>query len=350
MTFAPDYFSARQHFRAEADRHGWQREAHALDARGPGGEELTLDVAWHGEGETALVVSSGLHGAEGFFGSAVQQAALERWRAPASGVRWVFLHALNPFGFAHLRRVNEDNIDPNRNFLLAGEDYRGSPPFYRRLDPLLNPKYPPRRLDPFPLRAAWAVLRFGMPALRQAVAGGQYDFPQGLFYGGAALCQSARLLQTHLGRWLGGARRVLHFDIHTGLGRWATWKLLADNELSAERGQHLRALFGADTVADTVPHGLTYLTRGSIGSWCEAAFPECDYTYLCLEFGTYPPLQVLAGLRAENQAHHWGRPDSAGTRRTRARLRELFCPSSPSWRGRCLEEALEVIETGERGV
>ena len=27
-----------------------------------------------------------------------------------------FIHALNPFGFAWLRRVNEDNVDLNRNF------------------------------------------------------------------------------------------------------------------------------------------------------------------------------------------------------------------------------------------
>jgi hypothetical protein len=33
----------------------------------------------------------------------------------------VFVHALNPFGFKHHRRVNEDNVDLNRNFLTAEE-------------------------------------------------------------------------------------------------------------------------------------------------------------------------------------------------------------------------------------
>ena len=346
MNFADDYFSARQRFRELAAGHGWELEAQALDARGPNGEELTLDAAWHGRGETALVVSSGLHGVEGFFGSAVQQAALERWPTPPDGVRWLFLHALNPFGFAHLRRANEDNVDPNRNFLLAGQGYRGCAPIYPRLDPLLNPRRPPSVLDAFPLRAAWAILRHGMPALKQAVAGGQYDFPQGLFYGGAAPCQTVRLLQAHLGRWLGDARRVLHFDVHTGLGRWATWKLLADDPLTPARAETLSALYGRDAIADSVPDGLSYLTRGSFGSWCVATFPERDYTYLCLEFGTYPPLRVLAGLRAENQVHHWGRPDSLAGRRAKARLRELFCPAALSWRQHSLEQALAVIGSG----
>ena len=57
----------------------------------------------------------------------------------------LMIHALNPFGMAHLRRVNEDNVDLNRNFLLAGEQFRGSPQRYRDLDPLLNPPTPPSR-------------------------------------------------------------------------------------------------------------------------------------------------------------------------------------------------------------
>src|SRR5690606_39367139 len=28
----------------------------------------------------------------------------------------LLIHAINPYGFSHIRRVNEDNIDLNRNF------------------------------------------------------------------------------------------------------------------------------------------------------------------------------------------------------------------------------------------
>ena len=35
-----------------------------------------------------------------------------------------FLHALNPYGFSHLRRTNEDNVDLNRNF----RDFSTLPP------------------------------------------------------------------------------------------------------------------------------------------------------------------------------------------------------------------------------
>ena len=57
----------------------------------------------------------------------------------APPLRCVLLHALNPFGFAWRRRVNEDNVDLNRNFLLDDEGYVGCPDGYAHLDPLLLP-------------------------------------------------------------------------------------------------------------------------------------------------------------------------------------------------------------------
>ena len=44
-----------------------------------------------------------------------------------------------------------------------------------------------------------------------------------------------------------------------------------------------------------------------------------DYLFAYAEFGTNGPLQMLAGLRAENQAHHWGASDAPTTRRTNTR-------------------------------
>ncbi|MCP4200482.1 MAG: DUF2817 domain-containing protein, partial [bacterium] len=37
--------------------------------------------------------------------------------------RVVIVHALNPYGFAHLRRADEDNVDLNRNFVDHSKPY-----------------------------------------------------------------------------------------------------------------------------------------------------------------------------------------------------------------------------------
>jgi hypothetical protein len=59
-----------------------------------------------------VILSSGLHGVEGPVGSAIQLAFLERewsvWRC-STDISVVLIHALNPFGYAHGRRPNEEN-------------------------------------------------------------------------------------------------------------------------------------------------------------------------------------------------------------------------------------------------
>jgi Protein of unknown function (DUF2817) len=351
--FSPDYFTARDRFRQAAIRLGWQLEAHPIDAVGPRGEELTIDVGCQAgtTSDKVLVVSSGLHGVEGFFGSAVQLALLDEWaRSSLPAVRYVFLHGLNPYGFAWQRRFDENNVDPNRNFLREGERYEGAPPGYAELDGLLNPRRPPSRWEPFTLKALWAVARHGMPALQQAIASGQYDHPQGLFFGGAGPTQSNQLLEKHLPRWLDGSRHVVHLDFHTGLGYWGTCKLLMDTPLTEEQLRRMTDWFGAGFFEACESHGIAYQARGGLGRWCTSRNPDLDYLFACAEFGTYGPVQVLAGLRAENQVHQWGTRTSPAGLRVGKDLQELFCPSDEAWRLRVLKKSLTLVQRSIQGL
>jgi hypothetical protein len=257
----------------------------------------------------------------------------------------LFIHALNPYGFAWLRRFNENNVDPNRNCLLPDEKYEGSPSGYAELDSLLNPASPSRRFEPFLLRAAWHVARKGMPALKQAVAAGQYDFPKGLFYGGDKPSQSLQILHANLPRWIGPAKRVLHLDYHTGLGESATFKLLAEYGLSEEEFNWLSQHFDAGWVEDANAAGVAYEVRGGFGNWCKWRLSERAYTYLCAEFGTYSPLKMISGLRGENRCVHWGKPADRKTQQAKKRLQELFCPSSTQWRTRALSDGVRLIRS-----
>jgi hypothetical protein len=351
--FSPDYETARQRFRDSVSALGWKLESHPIGAGGPNAEQLTVDAAISPNqgAPQALVVSGGLHGVEGFFGSAVQLALLQRWSGWSElPIRFVLLHALNPFGFARLRRFDEKNVDLNRNFLLEGERYAGAPATYARLDRLLNPKRPPSAWEPFKLKALLAVARYGMAALKQAIAAGQYEFPQGLFYGGAGPSETNQLLARHLPRWLESARDVIHLDFHTGLGAWASYKLLIDYPLTDGQRARLTSWFGADSFEECDSEGIAYKPRGSIGQWLVAQNQQRDYLVVGAEFGTYGPGRVLGGLRAENQSHHWGQPTGWSTRRAKQRLRELFCPSSPAWREKVLEQSVRLLEKAVEGM
>ena len=119
--FASDYAEARGKFLTAAEAADvllWQFD-HPLT--GPSGEALGTDIVWLGaqDARHVVVAGSATHGIEGFCGSGCQTGFLiENWKSrlgPDSAL--VLVHANNPHGFAHQRRVNEDNIDLNRNFI-----------------------------------------------------------------------------------------------------------------------------------------------------------------------------------------------------------------------------------------
>lgn len=180
-----------------------------------------MDAAIIGnDSDPTLVLSSAVHGVECFFGSAIQLSLLESLidKNRSAPIRYVLLHGINPFGFANLRRFDEGNVDLNRNFPANSEDLPEAPELYRRLNSLLNPGSPPRRYDAFMLKLIWCILRFGKQRIKSAIAGGQYAFPKGLFFGGTTPSQAICIVQENCDSWIGGGDVVLHIDLHSGLG------------------------------------------------------------------------------------------------------------------------------------
>jgi hypothetical protein len=347
--YSRDYFAARSRFRAAADRSGFELLASPIAAQGRGGEQLFIDFARRGSStpRTAIVVSSGTHGIEGFFGSAVQLSLLEgvlRGVQLPAHTALLFIHALNPYGFAWRRRVNEQNIDLNRNFLLEGRSFAGAPDAYASLDPLLNPKTPPSLLEPFWLKAGLEIKRLGFAALKNAIAQGQYDFPGGLFYGGRGPSESQAVLRARLPELLGQPERVIHIDLHTGLGPWSSYKLGLDMKDSDPRVTQLKREFGAHRVTGYDPSGVLYEIQGGLGPWLEQIMPKTRYDCMLAEFGTYPSPLVLAAMRAENRAHHYAHGDRATMRVAKRQLLEVFCPVAPPWRSKVAGKGLKIFE------
>lgn len=346
--FPNDYPTARRQFRTLAADRGARLEAFAIARVGPDGEPSTIDVALLGDERpaSAIVVSSGLHGVEAPLGSAVQAAWLGDPNGAGSlpaGTAVVLLHALNPYGFAWSRRVNEDNVDLNRNALNQGEAYQGCPARYAELDGLLNPRRPPRLFDPFLFEALRAQFRYGLPAVKQAIAAGQYAYPLGLFFGGKGRSRTVDILAENLPRWVGDAEHIVHIDIHTGLGRWAACRLLV-NDAEPPGHSWLAEGFGVGAFESPDPRGTAYPTRGDLLAWCgQSLFPDRRYDGFCAEFGTYPGIMVLAALRAENQAYHWGDPDARSCRVAKRLIKEAFSPACPTWRASATAHGLALI-------
>jgi hypothetical protein len=334
--FAPDYFAARERFLALAEEHAQEVASHPIDARGPGGEILSIDTAYVGPATPAklVIVSSGTHGIEGFAGSALQQLWLKEFapRVSPKEAGVLLVHAINPYGFAHLRRANENNVDLNRNAL---ERFPGpANPAYVEIDGWLNPALPPRGIDAFYLQGAWYILRKGFAAVKQAIAGGQYEFPRGIFYGGRAPEQSIQIFDSILRTpAFVQSTRVLHLDLHTGLGLPGTYKFLVDFATQSEEFKQLQRWFGADTVQTNLPENTIAYRASGLLSKMTARLCHGARTYpAVLEFGTYPLGRMVRTLCRENRQHFYGEPESSMERNLKRQLLEIFCPRDRSWR------------------
>ena len=119
--FSGNYAQARRAFREAAANVGAALHAYHNPATGPGGIELSTETARLGpqDAERLLVVMSGTHGVECFCGSGLQVGLLKSGLAAEMprGTAILLIHAINPSGFAWVRRVNENNVDLNRNFV-----------------------------------------------------------------------------------------------------------------------------------------------------------------------------------------------------------------------------------------
>lgn len=345
--FSRTYVEARQRFRSGSARLGAEQEALPIGVEGPDGTPLTIDMAWHGprDAKRIVVVSSGTHGVEGYMGSAAQLAVYDQPIELRDDVALVMIHAVNPYGFAFVRRVNEDNIDLNRNFLLEGQAYTGSPEAYRQLDAMLNPPRPPGPLSlpAFFGRTAGKIAKYGFASLKSAVAGGQYDFPMGVFFGGNGPSNTMLQLQKAVPRWFGHAEHLLWIDYHTGLGKPATFKHLVDHTSDSPRLRWLVDTFGPEVQSWDAGDGVAYAIRGGLGVWMQAMLPAAEVDVLAMEFGTVPALKVITALHLENRAHHYAAPYSLVRQQAKERLMRTFNPESTGWRDAVVDKGQHAV-------
>ena len=187
--FSPDYVTARERFRSSATSARASLTSYELPGRrGQQNEPLTIDVARLGaeQADSALIVISGTHGVEGFCGSGCQVGFfMDRlYEALPASACAVIIHALNPYGFSWLRRVNEDGVDLNRNFVDFSRPLPSSAAYEPLHEWLVPADWQGTARQQADLAMQGFVQQHGLRAFQSALTGGQYTRPTGLFYGG----------------------------------------------------------------------------------------------------------------------------------------------------------------------
>ena len=354
LHFSDDYQEARQRFVSACGKVGADLSSSENPNSGPDGRALYTDIAVLGpeEASSALVLQSGTHGVEGFAGSAIQTALLHDSLLSqlVLKLRLILIHAINPWGFAHQRRTNEDNVDLNRNFVDRSQPYPKNLP-YLQLAHILAPK------NLSSLSRTTSVVRLlsygamhGMEALRSAVSGGQYSHPQGLFFGGHFDVWSNKIFRQTLERYVAGARQVAFIDFHTGLGRSGHGELILNDSKGSP--QHQRAIdWWGDRVKTTKANeSVSADLVGTLKLALAETLPDSEVTAGSLEFGTLPSKSVLSALIAENWLHHHGDSNDSRSASIKAELRRAFYTETDEWKTAVWEQGRQVISQALTGL
>jgi len=350
-------------------------------------DNLITDVSIiHGSEDSYLIHISGTHGVEGFAGSGIQAAMLyilSQNPAKYTGPTLVFVHALNPYGFAHKRRFNEENIDLNRNFMTDAQfegvkkrdpDFAG----YIKLSDYFNPPFKPHDLNVLNyIQTSFNLLvsyvKHSPAYVKAALISGNYHTPKGLFFGGEGRTKSIANLLSFLfnnseitGLNFDGIKKMVMIDVHTGLGPIGVDTFLP----------HLGDSNSAEVIEAVFPteyaSGSSRTETGAIKPWLSANAKAVDAGYefstgfsteyfgtevrpdlnsssrvnIVQEFGTYPAVLVGMGLVLENQAFQYGTLEQREFYGNR--LKNLFYVKNKKWTRSVSRRGVTVIQQAMR--
>lgn len=350
--FSSNYFEARTKFRlAASQRKAELRAIRHPNARGPLGEELFIDVAILGNpSDRVLLAVAGTHGVEGYAGAAVLTGWLRQGMATLPDVRQVLVHGLNPYGFAWDRRVTEENVDLNRNFI----DWAAEPPqndHYAQLADAIAPS----DLSEGSIDAASRALRnyareHGAFAMQETISKGQYTHPLGMYFGGTREQWSSTMLRKIINDCALPCRQAAILDFHTGLGPFAGLELISEDPPDSQAYARACAWFAGKVSSTKAGDSISAQVFGSLDSAIPYLFGQAETTTICVEYGTQSTLEVFQALRADNWLHTVAGPGHPDGSAIKAQMREAFYPGTDMWKDSIWQKGCAVLEQALRGL
>lgn len=363
--FKDNYTQSRQDFTRYNPEWAKEKLNHITAFKVPSEKDpdLTVDALLIGKptDKNLVVIISGIHGAESFATTAVQHFFLsERAESFAKkNISVLLVHAMNPYGFKYGRRVTENNIDLNRNFYVADENFKSFDeinPSFRALQDYLEPRRPVSSFIASFLHLARGLIgellfgKLNRQQVNNAVAGGQFEFPQAIFYGGKKLEPQSEWLRDLLRQVFVGREKIVVLDLHTGLGDHGVLHLITGNP-----EQQLNDILGpqfttfvknrSDIRLTTATTPGFYKTNGDLLDYAHRlTLPNQKIVGLTLEYGTLgsrlvEQLRSLNRMILENQGFHHGFESARIQKEVQQSFADLFNPPEESWRAEVMEKA-----------
>ena len=359
-SFYNSYDDIRAHLQALTSELGVEIYSHAIDEE----EDLYIDAFYlpSREKQTNLVIlTTGVHGVEGYIGSVMLDVFFnEVYPALDTEDTGVLVVAnVNPYGMKYFRRYNENNVDLNRNFILDWESFDlSSNKEYPKVDTFLGPTGAIGNglwhEVGFYLSLGKTAITDGAGTISDALLTGQYEYPQGVYYGGARDEASTVYLKDVFSRCLDSQyENIVHIDIHSGYG--PRYNMVIFNSVYETMNEaQSREAFGYDNIIAYDSESF-YATTGDTTDFfyrlAEQKQADTSLFSTCFEFGTigddfFDTILSLKYTIDENRNHWYPTQNTVSAQIVHENYMELFYPTETAWR----EKTVQDFRTAALGV
>lgn len=347
------YSKYRESFLTSAKSIGAELHEYPHPLVGPLNEPLFTDVALVGDlsATDQVVIISGTHGVEGYYGSKAQTSLLDELKNEKlpENISILLIHLINPWGSAWLRRVNEDNVDLNRNYIdfSSAAEMNKTYAEYHSIYSFKSINGRDKEVSDEKLRAI--VEEKGWRSFHNTIETGQYSFPDGVFYGGKAPAWSNTTLKKIISEHSNKADNITFIDLHSGAGEYGHPMLMSITEKENKPTERARKIFGpwlyeiTTGEGKTSDTGVTASARGYTSQALIEILPHSKCVPLVIECGTYSSRIVHDAVRNDNWLHLHGDPLSEEGVRIKHELLEAFFPSDPDWQEMTLLRSLQIF-------
>lgn len=364
--FYDEYDDVREHLMDTVDElkgagYDVQLSSHAIDEK----DGLYIDSLYIPATEkqtNLIVITTGVHGIEGYIGSVMLDVFWKEIYASEinkanTGV--LVVANVNPYGMKYHRRYNENNVDLNRNFILDWNSFDMTVnKDYPKVDTFLGPKDTMGNIVGHELSFYGSMIKEliedGADTISNALLGGQYEYAEGVYYGGNGDEASTTYLKDVFKQTLESEyENIVHIDVHSGYG--PRYNMVIFNSVFETMNEaESVALFGYNNVIAHDSEAF-YPTTGDTTDFYyrlkEQLGTDNTLFSTCFEFGTIGDsfLDSIISMKytIEENQNHWNPSSNSITNEIiKERYQELFYPTEKDWR----EKTVEDFSTACKGV
>ncbi len=334
-----------------------EHKTHAIDES----DNLYIDNIYlpaSEENTNLIVLTTGVHGIEGYIGSAMLDVFFEdiypTIDTDKTGI--LIVANVNPYGMKYMRRYNENNVDLNRNFIEDWSTFDlSSNKEYPKVDKFLQPTGKMGNAFwhevGFYLSLAKEAIFTGADTISDALLTGQYEYAEGVYYGGNGDEASTTYLKGVFADCIDGEyENIIHVDIHSGYGpryNMVIFNSVQDLTTEAEAKEMLQYdyIIAQDSEDFYVTYGDTtdYFYR-----LLKSKNSDKSLYSTCFEFGTigdgfFDSILSLKYTVDENRQHWYPTTNKTTAEVVRQNYLELFYPTETDWRTKTIEDFTKAM-------